>query len=62
MTQIILQWQMHWALNIQHRVVLLPITCVLVDAGSWQRVARKNGKVDDAKRQEPLINQALKSA
>ena len=53
---------MHWALNIQHRVVLLPITCVLVDAGSWQRVARKNGKVDDAKRQEPLINQALKSA
>ena len=30
--------------------------------GSWQRVARKNGKVDDAKRQEPLINQALKSA
>ena len=54
MTQIILQWQMHLTLtlNIQHRVVLLPTTFVLVDAGSWQRGAMKNGKVDDAKRQE----------
>ena len=53
MTQIILQWQMHWALNIQHHVVLLPITCVLVGAESWQRGATKNGKVlDDAKKQE----------
>ena len=51
------------ALGIEHSTSRrLPITCVLVDAGSWQRVARKNGKVDDAKRQEPLINRALKSA
>ena len=42
MTQIILQWQIHLALNIQHHVVLLPTTCVLVGAESWQRGAAKN--------------------
>ena len=45
MTQIILQWQMHMTLNTQNNVVLLPTTCVLVDAGSWQSGATKNGKV-----------------
>ena len=52
MAQIILQWQIPLALNIQHRIVLLPTTCVLVGVESWQRGATKNGKVDDAKRQE----------
>ena len=32
-------------LNIQHRVVLLLITCLLVGAESWQKWATKNGKV-----------------
>ena len=39
-----LQWQVHLALNIKHRLVLLTITCVLVGAESWQREATKNGK------------------
>ena len=29
-------------INIQHHVVLLPTTCVLVGAESWQRGAAKN--------------------
>ena len=45
MTQIILQCQIHLALNIQHRVVLLLITCLLVGAEIWQRGATKNDKV-----------------
>ena len=52
MTQTILQCQIHLALNIQHRVVLLLITCLMVGAERWQREATKNGKVDNAKRQE----------
>ena len=53
-----MQCQIHLALNIQHRIVLLLITCLMVGAESWQRGALKNGKVDDAKRQElmPLID------
>ena len=37
------------------RSILLSITCVLVGAESWQRGATKNGKVDDAKRQELML-------
>ena len=50
MTQIILQWQMHLTLNIQHRVVanyLRTGRC-----GKLKKRGYEKRQVDDAKRQE----------
>ena len=47
MTQIILHWQIHLALNIQHprSIVANLLQCVLEGVESWQRGATMKGKV-----------------